>query len=205
MFVKKSQVERVFRTSFINKMLILFFTVFSLSFGGKYPVENIHRDIDTLFEIVSDTHEIRVGNHDLKVDVRRLLLQTAMVESNFARDKYKGRVAKTYMQIEEKTAKWYLSQVPELREYIEERLDRKLVWYKDRDAMFVAYLIYMSKIRTHHSWIDKYRHSKHFQHGDIEYFVYKLFFNSIKGASTYSRFVSREKEYYDLKFSENNS
>lgn len=187
------------------KRVILFLNLFVATFGYNYPTDKIHKDIDTLFSIVSDTHDIRINNNIFTLDMRRLLIQTAMIESNFARDKYRGRVAKTYMQIEENTAKWYLSQVPEIRTYIEERLSRKLIWNKDEDAMFVAYLIYMSKLHTHPNWIDKYRNSKHFKHGDIEYFIYKLFFNSIKGVSTYSRFLSREKEYYDLKFSENNN
>lgn len=182
-------------------ILLLMILINSVSFS-KYSYENIHKDLDNLFNIVSETHNIRIGSNIYEVNLRRLLLQTAMIESNFGRDKYEGRLAKTYLQIEENSAKWYLSQVPELKSYIEESLGRELIWYKDRDAMFVAYLIYIAKFHKHHSWIDKYRHSKHFQHGDIEYFVYKLFFNSIKGASTYSRFVSREKEYYDLKFSE---
>lgn len=186
----------------IKKIIMSIFLISTISFGYKYPVEKIHKDIDTLFSIVSDTHEIKINNNVLKLDMKRLMLQTAMIESNFGRDKYRGRLAKTYLQIEEKSAKWYLSQVPELRDYIEDNIGRKIKWDRDSDAMFTAYLIYMSKIQQHGNWIDKFRKSKHFV-GDLEYYVYKLYYNSIKGASTYSKWVKRENEYFDLKYKDN--
>lgn len=182
------------------KRVILFTALLStLCFGYKYPVESIHKDVDTLFTIVSDTHEVNINGNTLQLDLRRLLLMTAMVESNMARDRYRGRIAKTYMQIEETTAKWYLSQVTELREYIEGRLGRKLIWNRDKDAMFVSYLIYFGKMKAHPQWVDKFRKSKYFN-GDLEYFYYKIFHNSILGATTYTTFVRREKEYEKIKY-----
>lgn len=180
-------------------ILLLMILLNSVSFS-KYSYENIHKDLDKLFNIVSHTHNMRIGSNTYNIDLRRLLLQTAMIESNFGRDKYEGRLAKTYLQIEEKTAKWYLSQVPELKSYIEESLGRELVWYRDDDAIYTAYLIYMSKIFKHNKWIDKYRNSKHFSDGDLEYYIYKIFYNSIKGSSKYITWERREKEYYDLKY-----
>lgn len=186
-----------------KKIIMFMFFVGTIGYGYKYPTEKIHKDMDKLFSIVSDTHEISINNHVLKLDMRRLLAQTAMIESNFGRDKYRGRLAKTYLQIEEKSAKWYLSQVPELKEYIEENIGRKIKWDSDRDAMFTAYLLYMSKIQQHGNWIDKFRKSKHFKDGDLEYYVYKLFYNSIAGASKYSTWKKRENEYFDLKYKNN--
>lgn len=180
-------------------IVLLMILINSVSFS-KYSTENIHKDLDKIFTIVSDTHNIRIGNNVYDIDLKRLLLQTTMIESNLGRDKYNGRIAKTYMQIEEKTAKWYMSQVPELKSYIEEELGRKLVWNKDSDAMFVTYLIYLSKIKSHRNWLDKYKHTKHFEDGDLEYYIYKIFYNSIAGSSKYSTWEKREKEYYDLKY-----
>ncbi|MGL6185573.1 MAG: hypothetical protein ACRC1T_09375 [Clostridium chrysemydis] len=183
----------------MNKIILLLMILINSVSFSKYSVENIHKDVDKLFTIVSDTHNVRIGNNIYDLDLKRLLLQTAMIESNLGRDKYNGRIAKTYMQIEEKTAKWYMSQVPELKSYIEEELGRKLVWNKDSDAVFVSYLIYMSKLQQHHSWLNKFRHTNHFK-GDVEYYIYKIFYNSLKGASTLNRWNKREIEYYDLKY-----
>ena len=184
----------------IKRLILLLGLISTLCFGYKYPVEDIHKDVDTLFTLVSDTHEVNINGSILQLDLRRLLLMTAMVESNMARDRYRGRVAKTYLQIEETTAKWYLSQVPELRRYIESRLGRRLVWNKDKDAMFVSYLIYFSKMKAHPHWVDKFRKSKHFVDGDVEYYIYKIYHNSILGATTYTTFLRREKEYEKIKY-----
>lgn len=180
-------------------ILLLMILINSVSFS-KYSVESIHKDVDKLFNSIidSDTHNVRIGINIYEIDLRRLLLQTAMIESNFGRDKYSGRVAKTYLQIEENTAKWYLSQQPLLKSYIEEKLGRKLEWNKDEDAMFVAYILYMAKFEQHKSWLNKFRYTNHFKDGDLEYYVYKIFYNSIAGSSKYSTWKKREKEYYDL-------
>lgn len=179
------------------KIVILSLSLFVYTFGYNYPTEKIHKDIDTLFSIVSDTHDIKINNNIFTLDMRRLLIQTAMIESNFARDKYRGRVAKTYMQIEKDTAKWYLSRVSGLRNYIEMELGRKLTWDKDEDAMFVVYLLYMSKIFKHSKILNNEKYlEKYFKnHYDVDYYIYKLLYNSIKGKSTYEKWLSRERQY----------
>lgn len=184
---------------FSYKISILFLLLIRLTTFSQYPIENIHKDLDKLFTIVSESHEVKIGNHIYEVDMRTLLIQTAGMESNFARDKYSGRVAKTYLQIEEKTAKWYLSQVPELKTYMEIELGRKLIWNKDEDAIFIAYILYMSKVQQHTSWLNKFRKSKYFT-GDIEWYMYKIFHNSIKGKSKYKKWKFRANQYFNLRY-----
>lgn len=157
-----------------------------------YEVENIKNDVDTLFSIVSDTHEIAINGHIMVVDMRKLINITAMIESNYGRDKYSNRIAKTYMQIEEKSYKYYVGVVPELKQYIEDELGRELKLC-NKDAVFISYLIYMAKLQQHTRWIDKFR-SKHYN-GDSEWYVYKLMYNSLKGASKYSKWEQRVIEY----------
>ncbi|MGL5191071.1 MAG: hypothetical protein ACRC7S_15645 [Cetobacterium sp.] len=151
--------------------------------------------MDKLFEIVSDTHEIRVNGHLMEIDMRNLITQTAMIESNYGRDKYSTRYAKTFMQIEPKTYEYYINLSPELKEYMESELGRKLK-LSNENAVFIAYIIYLNKLKVHRSWIDKFKHS--YYNGDNEWYVYKLFYNSIKGKSTYKRWKQRQIEYWRM-------
>lgn len=173
----------------MKKIILLLTVITTLSFG--YSPEQIHKDIDTLFTFVSDTHEIRINGNLYEVDMRELLLQTARIESNFARDKYTGQVGKTFMQIEEKSALWYLGKAPELKKYLEECLGREIKWDRDEDAVFTAYIFYHSKLLKHYKWLDRFSHTKYFT-GDIEWYVYKIFYNSTAGASTYKKWLYRK-------------
>ena len=180
---------------FIKKVILIFFTLINLIYS--YEKEDIIKDVDKLFSIMSDTHEIRINNYIVEIDMRQLLLSTAMIESNFGRDNYKGRVAKTYMQIEESTAIWYMSKVPELKNYLEEQLGRQLIWDRDEDAVFVSYIIYLTKIQVHYRWIDRF--SQTLFNGDVEWFIYKLYYNSIKGASKYTKWQHRVSQLNKIK------
>lgn len=126
--------------------------------------------------------------------MRYLLLMTAQIESSFGRNKYNGRYAKTYMQLEEDSARHYVKIMPELKNYIEKNLGRKLQFNTNKDAVYIAYILYMSKIQHHYKWIDKYKYRLYNQHHDVEWFIYKLFYNSVKGASTYTTWVKREEQ-----------
>ncbi|MGL5752545.1 MAG: hypothetical protein ACRCXT_18560 [Paraclostridium sp.] len=148
-----------------------------------------------MFEIVSDTHEIRVNGHLMEIDMRNLITQTAMVESNYGRDKYSNKYAKTFMQIEPKTYEYYVNLSPELKEYFESELGRKLK-LSNENAVFIAYIIYLNKLKVHRNWIDKFRKSHY--NGNNEWYVYKLFYNSIKGKSTYKRWKQRQIEYWRM-------
>ncbi|MGL4425073.1 MAG: hypothetical protein ACRCZ0_08330 [Cetobacterium sp.] len=181
----------------IKKTIIGLCVLSSLCLGANYKQQDITKDVETLFSIVSDTHEVRIGENVHKIDLRVLMKQTAMVESNFGRDKYAHPRAKTYMQMEEPSARWYVARVPKLKEYIEFSLGRRLVWDDDRDAMFNAYLVYMGKLQTHGRWLDKFSDTEYFT-GDIEWYVYKIMYNSIVGASKFERWESRRKEYYKM-------
>lgn len=137
--------------------------------------------------------EIIINNHIYTINMDLLLDMTAMIESRNGRDNYNGRVVKTYMQIEEETYKFYSNKVPEFKQYIEEKLGRKLIWDSDRDARYNAYIIYMGKMQTHSHWKDKL--IKHFN-GDVEWYIYKIYYNSIRGKSTYKKWQQRKFEYF---------
>lgn len=187
----------------MKKLIILFIILFNVSFS--YTVEEINADIDKLFTFVSDTHDIKINNEIKTINLRELLRMTLMVESNYGRDNYKGRIAKTPFQLEPNTGKHYKNIVPELKTYIESCIGRKLNHLKDRDSVYVAYIIYMSKFTHHRSWVDKFSKSKYYNH-DNEWFIYKIYWNSIVGATSYSKWEKRrielikmEKELYSIK------
>lgn len=172
-------------------IFIIFALVCHLTFSRDIP-EMIDDNIEKLFSIVGDTQDIRVSKYKT-IDMRKLLKMTAMMESRYGQDKYSGRIAKTPFQIEENTAKHYLKTVPILRKHIEDKLGRKLIWNRDEDSVYVAYLIYMSKMRYHDNWIKRYWYKAHGD-SDAEYGVYKILYNSLKGKSKYSTWEKRLKE-----------
>ena len=173
----------------MKKIIILLMLIPTIAFG--YDLE---RDLNTLFKYVSQTQEITVDGSIYEVDMRRLLVMTMGIESNFGKDKYHGRVAKSPMQFELSTAEHYVKIIPELRQYLESKIGRKLT-FKDRDCIYISYLIYMSKLQHHHKWLT--RHKRYFiETGDIEWLVYKVLWNSIKGASTYKKWTYRYGLYY---------
>ncbi|MGL5749102.1 MAG: hypothetical protein ACRCXT_01140, partial [Paraclostridium sp.] len=66
----------------------------------------------------------------------------------------------------------------------------------NENAVFIAYIIYLNKLKVHRNWIDKFRKSHY--NGNNEWYVYKLFYNSIKGKSTYKRWKQRQIEYWRM-------
>ncbi|MGL5191632.1 MAG: hypothetical protein ACRC7S_18480 [Cetobacterium sp.] len=131
----------------------------------------------------------------MEIDMRKLINQTAMIESNYGRDNYKGRVAKTFLQIEPKSYEYYVNLSPELKEYIENELGRELK-LSNENAVFIAYIIYLNKIQTHSNWINKFKHSHY--NGDNEWYMYKLYYNSLKGEATYKKWQQRQIEYWRI-------
>ena len=157
-----------------------------------YPLQSIQRDINSLFSIVEKEQCIEIDGQLYSVDMERLLWLTAGMESNFGRDRYSGRIAKTYMQLEPDSANHYLKIVPQIKAYLQSELNRDINVQRNSDAIYVSYLFYMSKLQYHFSWINKYKHI-FYETKDLEWFIYKLYFNSIKGHSKFSMWKYREK------------
>lgn len=182
----------------LNKIILFFIISINLF---CYPIKNIKNDINKLFTLVDKEQQIIIDEQLYVVDMKRLLWLTAGMESNFGRDKYTGRVAKTYMQLEPKSAEHYIKIIPQFRFYLANELNRNINIQKNSDAMYVTYLFYMSKIQYHFNWINKYKYI-FYETNDLEWFIYKLYFNSIKGQSTYKKWKYREniliKEGWDL-------
>lgn len=173
----------------MKKIFVLFILLSNIVFG--YDLE---RDLNTLFKHVPRIQEIKIDGYVYEIDMQHLLIMTMGVESNFGKDKYKGRIAKSPMQFEMTTAEHYVKIVPELKIYLESKLNRKLT-YNDKDCVFITYLIYMSKLQYHTEWLTKYKKILH-NTGDVEWLVYKVMWNSIKGASTYNKWKYRYSLYY---------
>lgn len=148
------------------------------------------------FEIPNQ--DIMISGEVKQINMERLLDLTQMIESRGGRDNYKGRVAKTSYQYELETVNHYLSLIPDLKAYVESELGRELDLYSEDDARYVCWLVYMAKLQYHRNWLDKY--NKYYnQSGDVEWAVYKVMWNSIKGASTLNKWRQREVEYYAYK------
>lgn len=142
--------------------------------------------------------EIMVKDEIVEIDMHRLLALTQMVESRGGKDPYHGRVAKTSFQYEMETAEHYVNLVPEFRSYIESELGRELKFGSEEDAPYIAYIIFMAKLQYHRGWLDKY-YKYYKETGDIEWLVYKVYWNSVKGASTYKKWNQRIAEYHGIK------
>lgn len=175
----------------MKKIIMLLLIISSLAFGKS--VESINKDIDKLFTIVNQYQDIKLKGEYLRVDLKELLKLTAQVESRYGRDNYKNRVAKGVFQYEMATAIYYVKQVGILKSYIEEQLGRKIDVNNEDDCVYITYLIYMSKFRFHFDWLNKY-YSYYSETNDIEWLVYKVFWNSIKGATTREKFIQRRTE-----------
>lgn len=148
------------------------------------------------FEIPAQ--DIIISGEVKQINMERLLDLTQMIESRGGRDNYKGRVAKTSYQYELETVNHYLSLIPDLKAYVESELGRELDLYSEDDARYVCWLVYMAKLQYHRNWLDKYN-TYYNQSGDVEWAVYKVLWNSIKGASTLNKWRQREVEYYVYK------
>ena len=172
-----------------NKIFLLFLLSVNLF---CYPIENIQRDMNNLFSVVEKEQDILIDGQLYSIDMERLLWLTAGMESNFGRDKYTGRVAKTYMQLEPDSAEHYLKIVPQIKVYLQSEINRDINIDRNSDAIYISYIFYMSKLQYHFNWIDKYKHI-FYETGDLEWFIYKLYFNSVKGHSTFKKWKYREK------------
>lgn len=178
----------------MNKILIFILLSFQIY---CYPVNKIKNDIETLFTFAEPIYEITIDKKIYQVDLKRLLWLTAGMESNFGKDKYSGRIAKTYMQLEPESAKHYIKVFKSTKIHVENNINRQLTTYYDKDAMYVSYILYLSKLHYHKNWIDRYKYI-YYNTNDIEWFVYKLYYNSIKGKSKFTMWKYREKHYNEL-------
>lgn len=149
----------------------------------------IDDSLDRLFKIVPRQHEIKYNNNLYEVDMRALLEHTAMIESNYARDKYENRHAISPYQYEPNTYKWSLSVSKDLVDYIEGELGCKIDPNNPEHSSYVAYIIYMSKLRYHRNLLDKFD-----VYGDLDWKIYKILYNSVKGASKHSTWIRRKAE-----------
>lgn len=170
---------------------LLLFIILSINLFGYSP-NKIEKDLDKLFSIVYQEQPIEIGGQLCHIDMRRLLWLTSGMESNFGRDEHHGRIAKTYFQFEKDSAEYYLSKQPQMVNYIEGCLHRKLDVTRNEDAVYIAFIFYMSKIQVHRKWIEKYKYML-YQTNDLEWYFYKLLFNSTKGKATYIQWKYREK------------
>lgn len=179
----------------INKIILFLALTINLY---SYPINKLHEDVQNLFTFVENTQDIEIQGQIYTVDLEKLIYLTSGMESRFGQDNYKGRVAKTYMQLEPESAEHYLKIMPQLRKYVEENIGRKLNIYKDEDAIYVAYIFYMAKIQYHFNWIDKYKNI-FYSTNDIEWYMYKIFYNSILGHSKFNVWERRNKEYIKMR------
>lgn len=179
-----------------NIIILLSLLVYNSVFSNMSVVD-IDKDINNLFRIVNQYQDIRIEDEFYSVDMKRLLQMTAMIESRYGTNNYKGRVAKTVFQYEMDTATHYVKQVAILKGYLENQIGRKININNEKDCVYITYLIYMSKFRFHFDWLDKYS-NKYFNDVDAEWLVYKVFWNSTKGASTYKKWKEREMEMMTL-------
>ena len=175
-----------------NIIILLSLLVYNSVFSNMSVVD-IDKDINNLFRIVNQYQDIRIEDEFYSVDMKRLLQMTCMVESRYATNNYKGRVAKSPFQYEMDTATYQVKQVGLLKDYLESQLGRKINVNNEKDCVYITYLIYMSKFRFHFNWLEKYSY-KYFNNKDIEWLCYKILWNSTKGATTYKKWKEREME-----------
>lgn len=175
----------------MKKIVLL---IILLSFGhnvfGKYL--NINEDIKDVLSYFPRYQRIyRNDKSFVIVDMQKVLLLTAGVESHFSKYPYDGRIAKTYMQLEEETVKWVKKvNKPDL-DFLERGLGRELDFRKDSDAMFVAYLLYATKLKYHK---DRFFKQLVSHRNDLEWRVYKIYYNTYRGSAKYSLWESRQRE-----------
>lgn len=163
--------------------------VFIILSYNLFGYSNVSTDINRLFDIVNDKQEIIIDGITYEIDLRKLIQMTAIIESNYGRDNYNNRVAKTYMQIEENTAKC-INSIPEITNFLEDELGHKIIWNQNNSAVCTVYLIYLYRLKYYFHWINKYK-DIFYQTNDLEWFIYKLFYNSIHGHSTYKKWKYR--------------
>ena len=175
------------------KRIIILLLIVSSVLHAKMTPKDIDKDINNLFKIVNQYQDIRIKDEFYSVDLKRLLQVTCMVESRYGTNNYKNRIAKSPFQYEMETATHYVKHVSILKGYLESQLGRRININSEKDCVYITYLIYMSKFRFHFEWLEKYS-DKYFDNNDAEWLVYKIFWNSIEGATTYKKWKEREVE-----------
>ncbi|MGL5984293.1 MAG: hypothetical protein ACRCZ1_03390 [Cetobacterium sp.] len=175
----------------MKRVLVIFFILFVQVFA-EYSPKKINKDIETLFKIVPRYEKVEIKGEFHNLDMKKLMQVTAMVESSYGTTSYSRRIPKTYMQMEKRSALHSLSQGEIIKKKIERRLGRNLQWDSDKDAMFVAYIIYTDRLRQNKRWLRL--HTRYFVNGDVEWYIYKVFFNSIKGSATHKLWQTKQKQ-----------
>lgn len=164
----------------------------------KYLILGLLLSVSSFGFEIPRYQELRIKDEIVEIDMHRLLALTQMIESRGGKDPFQGRVAKTSFQYEMETAEHYINLIPEFKSYIESELGRELKYGTEEDAPYISYLIFMAKFQYHRNWLDKY-YNIYKNTGDIEWTVYKLYWNSVKGASTFKKWNQRIAEFHNIK------
>ena len=186
----------------MKKMLVLIIIFLGVTLNS-YALDFFENN-----KIIKKEMSFTVNGKVIEVDVHHLLQMTQMIESNGGRDKYTGRVAKTSYQYEMATVNHYrnLPFVKDLWKNVESLLGRELNPLSDKDAKYVTYIIYFAKLYYHQNLLENNKYLE--ETGDVEWAIYKTFWNSSKGASTYTKWIERgyqveaENKIYELVGSE---
>ena len=169
----------------MRKLLIGMFMVGNMLYSN--PI--IDSSLDKLFKAVPRHHEIEYDGTMYEVDMRALLEHTAAIESNYGFDRYRNKHAISPFQYEKVTARWSMSVGKELVSYLEEKLGHRIEYGNVEHSAYIAYVIYMTKLRYHRDWLDKFNVG-----GELDWKMYKILYNSIEGASTYEKWLFRKEQ-----------
>lgn len=145
-------------------------------------------------KIIKKEMKLNINGELRTINIHRLIEMTQMMESSGGRNKYSGRIAKSSYQYELATWDHYkkLPMVKDLYNNLSEMIGHKLDPLKEEDSKYITYILYYAKLYYHKNRIVK---SKFFNNEDLEWTIYKEFWNSSKGASTYAKWNQRIREY----------
>lgn len=157
-----------------------------ISFTKSFSVDFYEDD-----KVIRSRVDIVVDGEVKSINMHKLLQMTQMIESSGGRDNYKGRVAKSSYQYEMATVNHYktLPLISDLWKNIESILDKKLNPLNEEDSKYITYIIYFAKLYYHKNLLNNNKYL--LESGDLEWAVYKTFWNSSKGASTYKKWKER--------------
>lgn len=162
----------------------------SISFASTQSERTI--DAYNKYAELTPTIEVIYGGIDpIIIDQHRLMFNLLRVESNFGSSNISGRIAKGVTQIEPDTfnAMYSDRRFIERRMEIEERYKVNLKNYeKDEYTNIVsAHAVLEYKVLCNPQWIDIIKIDNKV---DVEWLLYKIYYNSIDGKSTYTKWVS---------------
>ena len=177
--------------------IIIFGVILCISSYGRGIHNQISLNIRKLMTITSQTQSLNVNGKIYEVDMLELLEMTTMLESRYALDKYGDRIAKSPFQYELPTINFAMRYNENLKSYLESRLGHTIDPNNDAHSPYVAYLIYMTRLRHNKVWVDRYER-KHSDENDIEWILYKSLYNSTLGKSTYNKWKERKKELNEI-------